>query len=153
MVFRVWKQSLFFKMKNGWISEIQRILFPKDGLLQSADPIAHVFFLSRGRLEMTKLESFRCGRQVKRKEAFMKKIKSEKNEREKYLNKDYGDVLASLKPVDLALEFSSPTESISIRLPRVILNQIRILADEQDIPYQSLIKIWLADKVKKETAA
>lgn len=78
-----------------------------------------------------------------------KKTKKEKNEREIYLQRDFGDILANLEPLKLDLEFPSPTQSISIRLPREVLNQIRILADEQDIPYQSLIKIWLVDRLKK----
>ena len=62
---------------------------------------------------------------------------------------DFGDALSKLEPLDLDIEFPSPTQSISIRLPREVLNKIRILADERDIPYQSLIKLWLAEKVKK----
>lgn len=80
----------------------------------------------------------------------MKKRKNhEERERDFYLNTDFGDVLAGIKPLDLDLEFPSPTQSISIRLPRDVLNRIRILADEQDVPYQSLIKIWLIDRLKK----
>ena len=78
-----------------------------------------------------------------------RKSKNEKNEREKYLKTDFGDLLGKLDPLDLDLEFPSPTQSISIRLPRDVLNKIRILADEQDVPYQSLIKIWLVDRLKK----
>ena len=77
------------------------------------------------------------------------KTKKADRDRHAYLSRDFGDVLAQLKPLDLDLEFPSPTQSISIRLPREVLNQIRILADEQDIPYQSLIKIWLVEKLKK----
>lgn len=78
-----------------------------------------------------------------------KKARSERKERERYLHTDFGDVLAKLKPLKLDLEFPSPTQSISIRLPRDVLNQIRIVADKQDVPYQSVIKIWLAERVKK----
>lgn len=78
-----------------------------------------------------------------------KKIKNEIKERDFYLENDFGDVLAGLKPLKLDLEFPKPTQSISIRLPRDVLNRIRILADEQDVPYQSLIKIWLVDRLKK----
>lgn len=78
-----------------------------------------------------------------------KKSKREVTEREFYLKNDFGDLLTRLEPLDLDLEFPSPTESISIRLPRDLLNQIRMIADEQDIPYQSLIKIWLAKQLKK----
>jgi predicted DNA binding CopG/RHH family protein len=70
-------------------------------------------------------------------------------ERSRYLNTDFGEILEKLEPLDLSLEFPSPTQSISLRLPREVLNKIRIMADEQDIPYQSLIKLWLVEKVKK----
>ncbi len=76
-----------------------------------------------------------------------KKINTEQKEREIYLNSDFGAILAKLTPLDLNLEFPSPTQSISIRLPREALNRIRILADEKDIPYQSLIKSWLTDRL------
>ena len=78
-----------------------------------------------------------------------RKAKSERRERERYLATDFGDVLATLKPLDLDLEFPSPTQSISLRLPREVLNQIRILADERDVPYQSLIKMWLVERLRK----
>lgn len=77
------------------------------------------------------------------------KIKREEKERERYLNTDFGDLLEKLKPLDLDLEFPSPTQSISLRLPREVLNKIRMIADERDIPYQSLIKMWLVERLKK----
>jgi predicted DNA binding CopG/RHH family protein len=39
------------------------------------------------------------------------------------------------------------TTSISLRLPIGLLDQIKIAANKRDVPYQSLIKIWLAEKV------
>jgi predicted DNA binding CopG/RHH family protein len=39
------------------------------------------------------------------------------------------------------------TRSISLRLPEALLEQIKIAANKKDVPYQSLIKIWLAEKV------
>lgn len=78
-----------------------------------------------------------------------KNRKTEKKEREIYLTTDFSEALSKLRPLKLDLEFPSPTQAISIRLPREVLNQIRILADERDIPYQSLIKIWLVDRLKK----
>lgn len=39
------------------------------------------------------------------------------------------------------------TRPISIRLPEDLLNTIKMLADKRDIPYQSLIKIMLAEQV------
>ena len=40
------------------------------------------------------------------------------------------------------------TTAISIRLPVGLLEQIKIAANKRDVPYQSLIKIWLAEKVE-----
>ena len=38
------------------------------------------------------------------------------------------------------------TVSISLRLPVSLLEQIKIAANKRDVPYQSLIKVWLAEK-------
>jgi predicted DNA binding CopG/RHH family protein len=42
------------------------------------------------------------------------------------------------------------TESISIRLPKSLLNNVKSIANKKDVPYQSLIKVYLADKVNEE---
>jgi predicted DNA binding CopG/RHH family protein len=39
------------------------------------------------------------------------------------------------------------TTSISLRLPVSLLERIKIAAHKRDVPYQSLIKIWLAEKL------
>jgi predicted DNA binding CopG/RHH family protein len=39
------------------------------------------------------------------------------------------------------------TTAISIRLPTGLLERIKIAANKRDVPYQSLIKMWLAEKV------
>ena len=39
------------------------------------------------------------------------------------------------------------TTSISLRLPVAMLERIKIAANKRDMPYQSLIKAWLAEKV------
>ena len=38
--------------------------------------------------------------------------------------------------------------SISLRLPVSLLEEIKIAANKRDVPYQSLIKMWLAEKVR-----
>jgi predicted DNA binding CopG/RHH family protein len=38
------------------------------------------------------------------------------------------------------------TRSISLRLPLALLERIKIAANKRDVPYQSLIKTWLAEK-------
>ena len=39
------------------------------------------------------------------------------------------------------------TSAISLRVPVSLLERIKIAANKRDVPYQSLIKIWLAEKV------
>lgn len=38
------------------------------------------------------------------------------------------------------------TTAISLRLPVSLLDRIKVAANKRDVPYQSLIKIWLAEK-------
>ncbi|MCX5874785.1 MAG: BrnA antitoxin family protein [Deltaproteobacteria bacterium] len=47
-------------------------------------------------------------------------------------------VLPNLKPT---------TKTISLRLPAHLLDNIKTVANARDVPYQSLIKIWLQEKV------
>ena len=42
------------------------------------------------------------------------------------------------------------TKTITLRLPMNLLNSIKTLANKKDVPYQSLMKILLAQKVKEE---
>jgi predicted DNA binding CopG/RHH family protein len=42
------------------------------------------------------------------------------------------------------------TTSISLRLPQGLLERIKVAANKRDVPYQSLIKVWLAEKVDAE---
>ena len=41
------------------------------------------------------------------------------------------------------------TQAISLRLPVSLLERIKLEANRRDVPYQSLIKVWLAEKVAK----
>ncbi|MFZ1429669.1 MAG: BrnA antitoxin family protein [Geminicoccaceae bacterium] len=40
------------------------------------------------------------------------------------------------------------TTAISLRLPVALLKHIKLVANQHDVPYQSLIKLWLAEKVE-----
>ncbi len=42
------------------------------------------------------------------------------------------------------------TKAISIRLPQSLIEDLKILANKRDVPYQSLLKILLAEKVDDE---
>jgi predicted DNA binding CopG/RHH family protein len=49
--------------------------------------------------------------------------------------------LPSLKP---------STETISLRLPAPLLSDLKALANKRDVPYQSLLKVFVADRVSEE---
>lgn len=42
------------------------------------------------------------------------------------------------------------TKNISIRLPQKLINRLKRLAEMKDVPYQSLLKIYLDEKVREE---
>ena len=59
------------------------------------------------------------------------------------------------KDLDLQLPETPPTQVVSIRLPSTLLNEIRAIGSQKDVPYQSLIKLMLSesvDNLKKKTA-
>ncbi len=39
------------------------------------------------------------------------------------------------------------TTAISLRLPQGLLDRIKIAANKRDVPYQSLIKVWLSENI------
>lgn len=41
------------------------------------------------------------------------------------------------------------TKKISIRLPEIMIDELKLLANKRDIPYQSLLKIFLAEKIEQ----
>lgn len=42
------------------------------------------------------------------------------------------------------------TTTISLRLPQGMLDELRVLANRQDVPYQSLLKVYLAERLAAE---
>ena len=44
-------------------------------------------------------------------------------------------------------------KTISIRLPESMLEELKLLANKRDVPYQSLLKIFLAEKIREELNA
>lgn len=45
------------------------------------------------------------------------------------------------------------TETISLRLPAGLLAELKVLANKRDVPYQSLLKVFLAERVARERAS
>jgi predicted DNA binding CopG/RHH family protein len=85
------------------------------------------------------------------------KFKREAEEREFWNTHDTTDHFDFSGPNRVEIEFDpgveAPVKSISIRLPREMLNELKVLANKKDIPYQSLIKVYLAEKIKEERTA
>ena len=50
-------------------------------------------------------------------------------------------ILPNLKP---------STKKISLRLPETMIDELKLLANKRDVPYQSLLKIFLSEKIDQE---
>ena len=82
------------------------------------------------------------------------KFRTEDEEREFWANHDLTDYLDQFVPVELDLSKLKPTtETISLRLPAYLLMRIKEIANSRDVPYQSLMKIFLAEMVERELQA
>jgi predicted DNA binding CopG/RHH family protein len=81
------------------------------------------------------------------------KFRNEAEEREFWNTHDSTDYIDYSKSNRVAIEFDpsveEPVKLISIRLPREMLNKLKALATKRDVPYQSLIKMILAEKLAK----
>src|SRR5882724_10083416 len=59
---------------------------------------------------------------------------------------DWGKARVAVFP-----NLKSSTETISLRLPAALLAELKALANKRDVPYQSLLKVFLAERVDRET--
>ncbi|GAB4219481.1 MAG: BrnA antitoxin family protein [Candidatus Microgenomates bacterium] len=76
------------------------------------------------------------------------KFKNEDEERKFWLTHDSTDYINWDKAkIYNFLNLRPSTATISLRLPKWLLEEIKIEANKRDVPYQSLIKIFLADKL------
>ena len=75
-------------------------------------------------------------------------FRDEAQERKFWETHDSGDYLDWSKAERVRLPNLKPsTTPISLRLPLPLLERIRVAANKRDVPYQSLIKMWLSEKV------
>ncbi|MGM0656652.1 MAG: BrnA antitoxin family protein [Thermodesulfobacteriota bacterium] len=42
------------------------------------------------------------------------------------------------------------TRSISIRLPESMIDELKVIANKRDVPYQSLLKIFISERIDAE---
>ncbi len=82
------------------------------------------------------------------------KFKREEDERAFWQTHDTTDYFDFSKENRVEIEFDqgveAPVKSISLRLPREMLNDLKVLSNKKDVPYQSLIKVYLAEKINEE---
>lgn len=77
-------------------------------------------------------------------------FKSEAEERAFWESHDSSDYVDWRKAQYASFPNLKPsTRTISLRLPEGLLDSIKIEANKRDMPYQSLIKAWLAEDVKE----
>ena len=79
------------------------------------------------------------------------KFKTEDEERKFWAEADSSEYIDWSKAEISTLPKLKPsTKTISLRLPESMLEEIRILANKHDVPYQSFIKIILKEKIDRE---
>ena len=117
-----------------------------------------VVFTVRGALirvssarDQTRAERLGTMKKANRKRKVLPSFESESAERNFWLVHDSADyfdlgkarraVFPNLKPT---------TRTISLRIPETLLAEIKVLANRRDVPYQSLMKIFLAERVTRE---
>lgn len=75
-------------------------------------------------------------------------LQTEEEVREYWTDHDSADYLDWSKAESVTFPNLRPsTQTISIRLSKSLLESIRLEANKRDVPYQSLIKIWLQEKL------
>ncbi len=81
------------------------------------------------------------------------KFKTEDEEREFWSKHDSTEFIDWDEAEHMDFPDLKPSaKSISIRLPESLLNDLKMLANKKDVPYQSLMKMYLAAKVREEIA-
>lgn len=77
------------------------------------------------------------------------KFANEADERAYWETHDTSDHLDWTKARSITLPNLKPTtKTISLRLPQHLLDSIKVAANARDVPYQSLIKVWLQEKLR-----
>lgn len=79
------------------------------------------------------------------------KFDSEDEERESWATHDSTGYVdwSRAKPVSFS-QLKPSTRTISLRLPEALLENLKMLANKRDVPYQSLLKIFRAERIDQE---
>ncbi len=79
------------------------------------------------------------------------KFKSEDQERKFWSVHDSTEYIDWSKAKRVTLPKLKPSvKTISLRLPESMLEELKLLANKRDIPYQSLLKVFLAERIEEK---
>jgi predicted DNA binding CopG/RHH family protein len=79
------------------------------------------------------------------------KFKNETTEKKFWDKHDTGDYFDWSKAKKTSFPNLKPSvKSISLRLPESMLNDLKVIANKMDVPYQSLMKIFISEKIREE---
>lgn len=79
------------------------------------------------------------------------KFKNEEEERKFWEESDSTDYIDWEKSKKETFPNLKPsTQTISLRLPESMLDELKLIANKRDVPYQSLIKIMLKERIDRE---
>ncbi|OGP13959.1 MAG: hypothetical protein A2054_09015 [Deltaproteobacteria bacterium GWA2_55_10] len=79
------------------------------------------------------------------------KFKTEDEEREFWATHDSTDYFDWKKAKRVVMPELKPSlKTISLRLPESMLEELKLIAHKKDVPYQSLLKIFLSEKIEEE---
>ena len=78
-------------------------------------------------------------------------FKSEAEERKFWQQNDSSEYIDWADAEEVVLPRLKPsTRKISIRLPESMIEELKVLANKRDVPYQSLLKIFLSERINSE---
>lgn len=81
------------------------------------------------------------------------KFKNEDQERQFWATHSALDYFDTSRAKRVTLPNLKPSvKTISIRLPQMMLEELKLLANKRDVPYQSLLKMFLAERIEAELA-
>ena len=79
------------------------------------------------------------------------KFKTESQEQDFWTTHDSTEYVDwSQGKIAILPELKASTQTISLRLPESLLAALKMIANKKDVPYQSLLKIFLSERVNQE---
>ena len=79
------------------------------------------------------------------------RFKNEDEEREFWASHDSADCVDWRRARRVVMPRLKPsTRTISIRLPESMIDELKLLANKRDVPYQSLMKMFLVERIEQE---